>query len=524
LGGPPTTLDASTLQRRTPHKEPGAELVPVLTIAAHPDAARVGECLVLGEVAAGREILIARGSPTFHRRGSQLGAPLADPFISRRPIRISAGAEQRIRITQDGGTAITIGSVEHSDVEVGPLTTRIGIPIQLANRIVLVLHLAEPGAPDHGDPLNMIGQGLGIERLRSAIRRVADLEVPVLLRGETGTGKELVARALHDRSTRASGPFVSVNLGAVPKELATAELFGSVRGAYTGAIRDRDGYFQAARGGTLFLDELGEAPPDVQAMLLRVIEAGELYPVGGSTPVKTDVRVIAATDADLDAQIRGGRFKAPLLHRLAGHEIHVPPLRERAEDVGLLFYHFARLELAAIGELGRLTEQDPLADPWLPTWIAVRLIGYRWPGNIRQLRNLTHQLIISSRGEPHLRPSAQLASELAADAMPAYTAFTTPSPPIVRRRPAEVTEVELLDALRASSWDLKAAADRLGIPRASIYAMIERSPHVRTAGDLSATEIEQCHRDCAGDLARMAERLEVSRRALGRRVKELGLG
>src|SRR5262249_28743321 len=135
------------------------------------------------------------------------------------------------------------------------------------------------------DAMGMVGDGAGIRRVRDHVGRIADLLVPVLIRGETGTGKELVARALHARSPRRSGPFVSVSLGAVPKELAAAELFGAKRGAYTGATSDREGFFRAARGGTLFLDEVGEAPPDVQAMLLRALETGEIYPVGAQSPV-----------------------------------------------------------------------------------------------------------------------------------------------------------------------------------------------------------------------------------------------
>src|SRR5262249_37195786 len=150
---------------------------------------------------------------------------------------------------------------------------------------------------------------------RRAVQAVVDLHVPVLIRGETGTGKELVARAIHLHGPRRAKPFVSVNLGAIPRDLAAAELFGAQKGAFTGAVRDREGLFAAARGGTLFLDEVGEAPPEVQVMLLRVLETGEMTPVGGYSPVKTDVRLIAATDANLEEHIREGRFKAPLLHR-----------------------------------------------------------------------------------------------------------------------------------------------------------------------------------------------------------------
>ncbi len=522
---PRVALDASTAARRGPPRSVIAELVPALTIVSHPDLSRIGDRCVLEALGAGREVLLSRSAPELVRAGSVLGAPLADPFVSRTPIRISPAPDQRIRITGDGGTAIAIDGTELTGpIELGPLVPGAGVPIVLADRIVLVLHLVELGADDGGDTMDMVGRSLGVGRLRRAIAQVADLDVPVLVRGETGTGKELVARALHARSRRRSGPFVSVNLAAIARELAAAELFGAVRGAYTGAARDRDGYFRAARGGTVFLDEIGEASIEVQAMLLRVLENAELYPVGGDTPIATDIRVVAATDADLDAQIRDGRFRAPLLHRLAGHELHLPPLRERAEDIGLLFQQFARDELAAIGELDRLAPGDPLAEPWLPAAIALRLVRYRWPGNIRQLRNVTRQLVIGSRGRRHLQLDARLAAELEAGAAGTSVAIAEPSGSSPgRKRPADITEPELIAALRAHAWDLKAAADHLGISRASIYDVVERSPNVRTAGDLSPEEIARCHAACGGDLDRMAEQLEVSRRALGRRVKELGL-
>jgi two-component system nitrogen regulation response regulator GlnG len=320
---------------------------------------------------------------------------------------------------------------------------------------------------------------------------------------------------------------VSVNLGAVPRELAAAELFGAVRGAYTGVTRDRDGLFRAAHGGTLFLDEVGEAPPEVQVLLLRVLETGELYPVGGNTPVPIDVRVIAATDAELEEHIRAGRFKAPLLHRLAGYEVRVPPLRERREDIGLLLVHFARAELQATGEEHRLRPEDPRSEPWLGAELASLLVRYHWPGNIRQLRNMTRQLVIASRGLPQLSLDPRLAAELKAAGAPPDPPppALEPAPPQrARRRPADVSEAELLEALRAASWDPRAAADRLGIARPSIYDLVERHPHLHIAGDLDAAEIRRAFDDCGGDVNAMVERLRVSRRALRRRLRELGLG
>ncbi|HVV87840.1 MAG TPA: sigma 54-interacting transcriptional regulator, partial [Kofleriaceae bacterium] len=415
-------LDGATAVKVRSRGPAASGSVAALTIAAHPDPSRVGDRLVLTALAAGREVELARQSPDFVRPSDGQRAPLGDRCLSRRPIRLVPASFERILIARgDSTTIVEIGDRELDAAELGPLAAGEGVPIALADRLVLVLHLVEAADVDDaaaGDDLGMIGSGSGVRRVRREIAQIRDLPVPVLVRGETGTGRELVARALHEGSARRGGPFVSVNLAAIAKELAAAELFGAVRGAYTGAAGEREGYFRAAAGGTLFLDEVGEASPEVQAMLLRVIETGELYPVGGPKPIATDVRLIAATDARLEARIDDGRFKAPLLHRLAGHEVHLPPLRDRPEDIGPLFLHFAREELAATGELDRLAPRDAASEPWLPAAVAAALVRFQWPGNIRQLRNVTRQLVVASRGREQVEVPARLAAELAAGARP----------------------------------------------------------------------------------------------------------
>jgi two-component system nitrogen regulation response regulator GlnG len=514
--------DVSTAVGSTPGVEP-PDLVVGLTIVSHPFAHRAGERFLFE---AGREVSLSRNTPDFAPPGRALGAPLDDPFVSRRPIRFAPGRDGVRVIVEPGGTPVVVGAPVEDGIELARDELVHGVPIELSGRVVLLLHLIDRSVNDAADALGMVGTSAGIRRVRSAIAQVVDLHVPVLIRGETGTGKELVARAIHDHGPRRDGPFVSVNLGAISRELAAAELFGSTRGAYTGASRDRDGLFRTAHGGTLFLDELGEAAPEVQVMLLRVIETGEFYPVGADKPIAIQVRLIAATDANLEEQIQRGQFKAPLLHRLAGFELQLPPLRERRADIGPLFYHFAHEELAAIGESHRLSPQDKYAMPWLPAEIAAQLVRHAWPGNIRQLRNLTRQLVIGSRGLPRLRLDPRITEELAMP--PPAGDPVAPRPPSdphidVRRKPSEVTRTELLDALRTCAWDLKAAADRLRIPRPSIYDLIDRSPDIRTAGNLAAGEIEQCFRDCGGDLDAMVTQLQVSKRALNRRLRELGL-
>ena len=496
-----------------------------LTIVSHPFAARAGERLLLDALALGKEVALSRNGPDFTKPGQAFGAPLVDPFVSRRPLRFSPGRQGGVCLAVDpGGTPVVAGAPVVSEIEFGPEELAHGVPLELAGRVVLLLHLAEREATAAGQTLGMLGESAGIRQVRRAIERVADLRVPVLVRGETGTGKELVARALHDAGPRRGGPFVSVNLAALPRELAAAELFGATKGAYTGSTHEREGLFRAAHGGTLFLDEVGEAPLEVQAMLLRVLETGEVQPLGAKAPASVDVRLAAATDADLEGQIGAGRFKAPLLHRLAGYEIRLPALRERREDIGPLFYHFAREELAATGEAHLLAPANPYEVPWLPAALAARLVLYAWPGNVRQLRNWARQLVIGCRGLRQLRLEPRFAAEL--DAAGGGVAARAPSEGAVgaaRRKAADVTEAELVAALRACDWDLKAAADRLGVSRPSMYNLIERSPNVRTAGGLDAGEIERCFRECGGDVEAAARKLEVSRWALARRLKELGL-
>ncbi|QDE93946.1 AAA family ATPase [Myxococcus xanthus] len=502
-----------------------AELTPAVTLFAHPRLHRLGERFLLESLAAGKEVAISRNSPDFTRPKERLGGPLADPFLSRKPLRLIPGTAGSVLLDPgDGSQVVVSGEPLSAPREFSVQDIAEGVTLELGGRVGLLLHLTRSTDDDEPDALGMVGASLGIRHVRQRIEQVAALSVPVLIRGETGTGKELIARAIHEHGPRRQRPFISVNLAAVPKELAAAELFGARKGAFTGAVRDQKGVFLAANGGTLFLDEVGEAPPEVQVILLRVLETGELYPVGAHQPVKVDVRLLAATDAQLEAQIEEGRFKAPLLHRLAGYVIHVPPLRERREDIGLLFHHFAREEMTALGAARQMTAGDAYAEPWLPVGLASKLVRCAWPGNIRQLRNVARRLVIDNRGKPSLSLDAELQRELTSPAAPTATPPVAPTTPEVkRRRASNITEAELVAALRECDWDLNPTADRLGVARASLYDLIQRHPNIRTAGRLSAAEISRCHQECQGDLQSMARRLEVSRKALARRLKELGL-
>jgi two-component system nitrogen regulation response regulator GlnG len=502
---------------------------------------RVGDRFLLAPLAAGREVSISRHAPDFARPGEALGLPLADPGLSRRPWMLAPGSRSgSVRVEPGEGRQVLIpGEAPYGPWELSPEQVAAGVALELAERIVLMLHLADPTVNEPADALGMVGTSMGIQSVRRHIEQVADLKVPVLIRGETGSGKELIAQALHRTGRRRDKPFVSVNLGAITKELAASELFGSAKGAFTGAVVKKQGLFQVADGGTLFLDEVGEASTEVQVMLLRVLETGEFFPVGEHSPVRVDVRLVAATDAQLEKQIQEGRFREPLLHRLSGYEIRVPPLRERREDIGLLFHFFAREALATIHEEHRLKPDRPDVDPWLPTALASRLVRYGWPGNIRQLHNLTRQIVISSRGRPTLRLDPRLeedlpppASALAPVPMPGPVSPPTPRPPepvvnpktsTPRRKLSDCTEEQIVAALETNNWEIKKAAEHLGVARSSLYDWLDRSPHVTSANRLTQEELARHLRESQGDLAVMSQRLKMSRWALVRRLKELGL-
>jgi len=316
--------------------------------------------------------------------------------------------------------------------------------------------LSEQDMKPWGIPRFVGGSGF-MRKILSDVERLHHFSgTNVLITGESGTGKELVARAIHCSSPRSRAAFIAVNCVAIPTELAESMLFGHVRGAFTGATSDRKGCFELADGGTLFLDEIGDMPPPLQAKLLRVLEDGEVVPVGASHGRRVEVRVVAATNADLDERIATGVFREDLYFRLARYLVEIPPLRDRVEDIGVLADHFLRLFAAEMG----------MPTPALTSRALELLESYAFPGNIRELKNMIERALIESGGDPiepgHLR---LLGRSLRRVQNPVETRPAAPLP--LNLQAAE--QVLIQRALNETAGNVVEAARLLGVNRSRIY-------------------------------------------------------
>jgi DNA-binding NtrC family response regulator len=313
---------------------------------------------------------------------------------------------------------------------------------------------------DHSSAVRPIGRNRGFLEIVKLAETVAPTDSTILITGESGTGKEIVARYIHQLSDRESGPFISINCGALPESLLESELFGHVKGSFTGAVRDKEGLLVAAKSGTFFLDEIGEMSPALQVKLLRCLQEREVVPVGATEPISVDVRVIAATNRDLEQEIRRGTFRSDLYYRLNVITLHLPPLRDRSEDVALLAEYFVQkmsTERNGKGEL-RLTDEAMAA-----------LQNYDWPGNVRELENALERAAILSGHSGRIDASA----------LPARVTAPEPAPLISERPPAnpslEVIErAYILWVLQAESGNKARAAEVLGIDPSTLYRKLNR--------------------------------------------------
>jgi len=337
--------------------------------------------------------------------------------------------------------------------------------------------------PAVGESPEMLGQAPAMQEVFRAIGRLAQSSATVLITGESGTGKELVARALHRHSPRAAGPFVAINTAAIPKDLLESELFGHERGAFTGAQSSRRGRFEQAEGGTLFLDEIGDMPPDLQVRLLRVLSDGEYYRVGGHAPLKSNVRVIAATHQNLEERVRQGLFREDLLHRLNVVRLRLPPLSERQEDIAPLARHFLQKSARDLAVETKIMTDDAQKV----------LASFSFPGNVRQLQNICHWLTVMAPGQ---------------------RIDVADLPPEVRAAPGSQPSADDAEA----GW--RVALDR---ELARALAQGEAAVGDRLEREFEKTLIVRALAHTGGHRMEAAQRLGWGRNTLTRKIQELGL-
>ncbi len=537
--GSPSELDVTTTEARSPllRKASVTEVV-VAMIAWHPELARVGEeALLEGLDRVGVEVAMSRAEPSFAQPGSDVRQPIGYRAVSRTPIQLSR-TRQGLRVVSGAATVGVDGEEVTGETTVPWEDLTRGVVLELAHAVSVLLferrqsqdaregmELREGGGVGGPRSLGIIGASVPTRQLVDRIGRVADLDIPVLIRGETGSGKELVAQALHRGSARCAGPFVDVSMAAVPRETAIATLFGHTRGAFTGAVGASPGYFGAADRGTLFLDEIGETSREVQAMLLRALETSTVQRLGTVERTRVDVRLVAATDADLEDAIATGDFLGPLYHRLAHAVIRVPPLRERRPDIPRLLAHFVAMSLNGLG-LGAIACAD---EAWMPLSLVRRAIAAAWPGNVRQLRHFAAGIAIAHRGggafeiDPETEEILDDADKERGDRA-AERAGDGRNERRAAAGAAGLSDAELKRTMESYGWQVRAAGKALGMAPNSLYRRLESAGlggHRQTmSAEVVATVVER-H---GGNLEAAANELQVSVRALQRRLGALRRG
>ncbi len=400
-------------------------------------------------------------------------------------------------------------------------------PFDLSKAVELIRRAVEESQREQEaqvelDPSHeMLGQAPAMQDVFRAIGRLSQSHVTVLITGESGSGKELVARALHKHSPRADGPFVAINTAAIPKDLLESELFGHERGAFTGAQAMRRGRFEQAEGGTLFLDEIGDMPFDLQTRLLRVLSDGHFYRVGGHSAIKANVRVIAATHQDLEQAVKAGGFREDLYHRLNVIRLRLPALRERREDIPMLTRHFLQLSAQQLGvEPKRISDAAQSA-----------LVQFAFPGNVRQLENICHWLTVMAPAQviepkdlpPEVMPMAASAPEVAGDA--AWVSSTQPESVWVAATPATpesnvAPPMPVLGGVSMSGgdWELGLEAEAMSLlmaGRTDVWdAIVNR---------VEARLIQTALANTRGRRIEAAQKLGIGRNTITRKIQDLKL-
>jgi len=490
-----------------------------LTIVWHPDHNRIGEQFVSGTFAsksADRIIDISRFLPLFCKPGAE-GLALGHSAVSRDSVRLQFDEHNGVTLHLPISRMVVElnGEQIHTSCYLTAAQLEAGQILGLGRTILLCLHWMHC-LPKHNPIAGFIGVGTAAIVARDQVHQVANTDLPVLLLGETGTGKEIAAQAIHVLSKRADATLVTVNMAALNESLAAADLFGAVKGAYTGAQTARKGLFGEAAGATLFLDEIGNAPSTIQPMLLRVLEGGDYRPLGAQQDQQSTARIIAATDQNLESE----SFNQALLRRLESVVIHLPPLRARREDIGVLILH--------------LLHGNPLFNDTiiLPASLVTELACYDWPGNIRQLSQVLKRVMLALQmGEaPSLaslvkalpKPTTSTTTIQLSPSAERVRDITEEAPTAARKKLAELSDADVLEALENNAWNIQAAAKSLGISRPSMYKLLEQHPQIRRAEQIPDEEIRHTLKTSAGDMEHCASLLKTPSEALRRHLRGRG--
>jgi two-component system response regulator GlrR len=422
----------------------GAETMAVrkclLEVIEGPDKGR-------SDIVASSTIVIGRGGGDFVLTDRKVSALHAE-------VRLEASGYRLRDLGSTNGTFVRNMRVVEALIEPG---TIIGLG-DSAVRFTPLADTIELPLWSEASLCSLVGRSPVMRRLFEAIDRIAASDTTVLLTGETGTGKDLAAEAIHERSPRAGRPFVVLDCGAIPAQLFEDQLFGHEAGAFTGASRAFEGVFEAAHGGTLLLDEIGDLPLEIQPKLLRAVETRRIRRIGGTRTVSCDVRVVAATNRDLPAEVNRRAFRSDLYFRIMVAHLHLPPLRERREDIEILIHHF--LQTLSAGR----------QRPTLPDGFLDWALNYTWPGNVRELRNAVERAVIT-RSIPET-PGAAVASP--EDAGRPAVDLNVPFKEAKRRVVDEFDRDYLLALLEAHDWNIASAARAADLDRMSIYKMLQR--------------------------------------------------
>ena len=445
-------------------KDGGAKLEPCLFVLL--ECSRLAGLPSRHSMTALSEVLLGRGSRRQHQRDDgRLNVTFPDRWMSSKHARLSQSFGRWILedLGSKNGTAV-------NGVESARTTLKDGDLIEIGHTILMFREAADlDGDPDHivdpeAGPLGLSTLVPEFDTALTDLRRVAHSDIRVLLLGESGTGKEVLARAIHELSGR-KGDFIAVNCGALPSNLVESELFGHKKGAFSGAESDRPGLVRAADGGTLFLDEIGDLPGSSQAALLRVLQEGEVLPVGATKPVPVDIRLVAATHRDIDRMVERGQFRHDLYARISGYRMMLPALRQRREDIGMLAGSFLRQK---IGDGSEHQGIDAAA--------ALKLFRYSWPLNIRELESsLSTAYVLSGTGPIEIRHLPEVI-RLGGDPSAAVSAGATLSESSVPDLSPEDQRLraQLIDKLRQHEGNVSAVARDMGKDRKQIQRWVKR--------------------------------------------------